>query len=137
MTCIYTLSELTYIHQRKTKKLLEVLKNMKTQNFGIEIELTGITRKDAAAVIASYFNTMSVYVGGSYQTYEAFDNKGRRWKCMYDSSIKAQKKSSNRRTTAGTDYKCEVVSPILSYDDINDLQEIACSNCHRRFILLY
>ena len=97
---------------------------MKTQNFGIEIELTGITRKDAAAVIASYFGTRSVYVGGSYHTYEALDNKGRHWKCMFDSSIKAQKKLGNRREAAGPEYKCEVVSPILSYEDINDLQEI-------------
>lgn len=97
---------------------------MKTQNFGIEIELTGITRKDAAAVIASYFNTRSEYVGGNYQTYEAIDTKGRRWKCMYDSSIRSERKTGNRRATAGTDYKCEVVSPILSYEDITDLQEI-------------
>lgn len=97
---------------------------MKTQNFGIEIEMTGITREDAAKVIASYFGTSTYYVGGSYFTWEAYDSKGRRWKAMYDSSIKAQKKYGTRRTTAGTEYKCEIVSPILSYDDIEDLQEI-------------
>lgn len=97
---------------------------MKSQNFGIEIELTGITREDAAAVIASYYGKHSRYIGGSYQTYEAFDNKDRRWKCMSDSSIRAQKKLGNRREAAGTDYKCEVVSPILSYEDMDDLQEI-------------
>lgn len=97
---------------------------MKTQNFGIEIELTGITRKDAATVIATYFGTRSEYVGGSYQTYEAFDNNGRRWKCMYDSSIRSERKAGSRRASAGTDYKCEIVSPILSYEDIKDLQEI-------------
>ena len=30
---------------------------MRTQRFGIEIELTGITREDAAKVIAEYFGT--------------------------------------------------------------------------------
>ncbi len=30
---------------------------MKNQNFGVEIELTGITRKRAAEVIADYFGT--------------------------------------------------------------------------------
>lgn len=97
---------------------------MKTQNFGIEIELTGITRAAAAQLIADYFGARCEYVGGNYQTYEAYDNKGRRWKCMYDSSIRAERKAGSRRTSAGTDYKCEVVSPILSYEDINDLQEI-------------
>jgi hypothetical protein len=28
---------------------------------------------------------------------------------------------------AGSDYKCEVVSPILQYEDIEDLQEIVRS----------
>lgn len=97
---------------------------MKTQNFGIEIELTGITRAAAAQVIADYFGNRCEYVGGSYQTYEAYDNRGRRWKCMYDASIRAERKTGSRRSSAGTDYKCEVVSPILSYEDINDLQEI-------------
>ena len=30
---------------------------MRSQNFGIEIEMTGITRSTAARVIAGYFNT--------------------------------------------------------------------------------
>lgn len=104
---------------------------MKTQNFGIEIELTGITRAVAAQVIAEYFSTRSEYVGGSYQTYEAFDRKGRRWKCMYDSSIRAEKKTGSRKASAGTEYKCEVVSPILSYEDIEDLQEIVRQLRHK------
>ena len=97
---------------------------MKTQKFGIEIELTGITRGDAAEVIAQYFGTRFEYVGGGYQTFEALDRKGRRWKCMYDSSIRAERKAGSRRASAGTEYKCEIVSPILSYEDIDDLQEI-------------
>ncbi len=32
---------------------------MRTQKFGIEIELTGITRERAAEVIAEYFGTES------------------------------------------------------------------------------
>ena len=34
---------------------------MKTQKFGIEIELTGITRKDAAKVIAKFYGTREIY----------------------------------------------------------------------------
>jgi len=50
---------------------------MKTQKFGIEIELTGITRKKAAGVIAEYFGTEKFYIGTYYQTYGAKDRKGR------------------------------------------------------------
>ena len=97
---------------------------MKNQNFGIEIELTGITREDAAKTIAAYYGTTSGYAGTSYDTYTATDTKGRTWKAMSDSSIRAEKKTGKRTVAAGSDYKCEVVSPILTYEDIEDLQEI-------------
>lgn len=53
---------------------------MKTQKFGIEIELTGITRKKAADVIAEYFGTEKFYIGTYYQTYGAKTVKEERGK---------------------------------------------------------
>ena len=97
---------------------------MRTQRFGIEIEMTGITRKKAAEVIAEYFGTESFYIGTYYKTYGAKDRQGRTWKATYDSSIIAQKKSRGRTVQAADEYKCEVVSPILTYGDMADLQEI-------------
>lgn len=87
---------------------------MKNQTFGIEIETSGITRKTAATLIANYFGTQAQYDGSYYNVYSAKDRQGRKWKCMYDSSIIA----------LNNDLKCEVVSPILTYDDMADLQEI-------------
>lgn len=87
---------------------------MKNQTFGVEIEMSSITRQKAAELIANYFGTSSRYEGGSYDTYSATDRQGRKWKCMYDSSIVANNQSE----------KCEVVTPILTYDDMTDLQEI-------------
>ncbi len=97
---------------------------MRTQRFGIEIEMTGITRKKAAEVIAEYFGTESFYLGTYYKTYGAKDRQGRTWKATFDSSIIAQKKSGGRTVQAADEYKCEVVSPILTYEDMADLQEI-------------
>ena len=97
---------------------------MRTQRFGIEIEMTGITRKKAAEVIAEYFGTESFYIGTYYKTYGAKDRQGRTWKATFDSSIIAQKKSGGRTVQAADEYKCEVVSPILTYEDMADLQEI-------------
>ena len=97
---------------------------MRTQRFGIEIEMTGITRKKAAEVIAGYFGTESFYIGTYYKTYGAKDRQGRTWKATYDSSIIAQKKSGGRTVQAADEYKCEIVSPILTYEDMADLQEI-------------
>ena len=97
---------------------------MRTQRFGIEIEMTGITREKAAEAIAEYFGTESFYLGTYYKTYGAKDRQGRTWKATYDSSIIAQKKSGGRTVQAADEYKCEVVSPILTYEDMADLQEI-------------
>lgn len=97
---------------------------MRTQRFGIEIELTGVTREDAAKVIAEYFGTESYYIGTYYKTYGAKDRKGREWKATFDSSIVAQKKVRRQVISAEEEYKCEIVSPILTYGDIPDLQEV-------------
>ena len=104
---------------------------MKTQKFGIEIELTGITRKKAADVIAEYFGTEKFYIGTYYQTYGAKDRKGRTWKATFDSSIIAQRKKGGRREPASEEYKCEIVSPILEYEDLEDLQEIVRQLRHK------
>ncbi len=97
---------------------------IQTQNFGVEIELTGITRQGAANVIANYYGTRSSYLGTYYQTYGATDRKGRTWKAMSDASIRTTRKVNGRTIGAGSEYSCEVVTPILQYDDIEDLQNI-------------
>lgn len=98
---------------------------MRTQQFGIEMEMTGITRERAAQVIAGHFGTTSHFRGGVYDAYEATDRQGRVWKAVSDASITCQKKTvSGGKVIAGRSYSCEVVSPILTYADITDLQEV-------------
>ena len=98
---------------------------MKTQHFGIEIEMTGITRSKAASLMATFFGTGRKYhEGGAYYTYIAEDGQGRKWKAMNDSSLFPEKKAGGRTVEATTNYRTEVVSPILSYDDIPSLQEL-------------
>lgn len=98
---------------------------IQNQNFGVEIELTGITRQEAAQVIADYYGTIGTrFMGTVYKTYEAVDNKGRRWKCMRDASITPQRRVNGHVVDANDEYKCEVVTPILQYEDIPDLQAI-------------
>ena len=87
---------------------------MLNQTFGAEIEMSGISRKRAATIIADFFGTEVHHAGGGYDEYYALDGQGRKWKCVYDSSIVA---SANA-------YKCEFVTPILTYDDMPTLQEL-------------
>lgn len=39
---------------------------LKDQCFGVEVEMTGITREQAATALAAYFATDARYVGGAY-----------------------------------------------------------------------
>lgn len=50
---------------------------MRTQTFGVEIEMTGITRQAAADVAAEFFGTASTHLGGGYDKYAATDSSGR------------------------------------------------------------
>lgn len=95
--------------------------DMRQQHFGIEIEFTGITRYDAAKAVAKRLGSTERYVGGTYSAYEIEDGTGRRWKIVSDASLRSEKKDG---TSAGDDYKCEMVSPICEYSDIETVQDL-------------
>ena len=98
----------------KTRTFIE---EMKKQTIGIEIEMANITREKACRVVAKYFGTENTVThdGGSYDTWSCKDNKGRTWKITRDVSIQARTDTE----------KAELGTPILRYDDLEDLQEIA------------
>ena len=92
------------------------IENMKKQSIGVEIEMNSITRSKAAKIAADFFGTGrhedTAYRNG-YCTFSAWDSQGREWKFSKDVSI------------SGPDSeKCELVTPILTYDDIPLLQEL-------------
>lgn len=98
--------------------------DLREQNFGIEIEMTGITRRRAAEVVAEYFGTRSSFYGGGYDSYTIPDEQNRQWKIMKDGSIQCQKKSGNRKVAADNEYSVELVSPICVYSDIEKVQDL-------------
>ena len=94
---------------------------MRTQKFGIEIEMTGITRAAVAQVIAGHFDTSATHVGGMYDAYAVRDGGNRQWKVVSDSSIHLETRRGQSRNTA---YSVEFVSPICKYEDIGTIQEL-------------
>ncbi len=94
---------------------------MRDQRFGIEIEMTGITRAAAAQVVAGYFHTTASHVGGTYDTYTVRSDDGRQWKFVSDASIDCE---TRRGSTNNKEYSVEFVSPICRYEDIQTVQEI-------------
>lgn len=98
---------------------------MFTTNFGIEIEMTGITREKAAEVTAQHLGGTVERTYDGYDTYKVKAEDGRVWKLMSDASISTQRKENGRTVYADKSYSVELVSPILTYQgDIDSLQEL-------------
>ena len=83
---------------------------MKNQRFGIEIEMTGLTRAAAARVIAGHFSTTATHVGGSYDAYAVRDTEGRQWKIVSDASIQCESRRGSG--AAGHRMPAGQVSPL-------------------------
>lgn len=112
-----------YTTKNTQAKASRGIPEMKNLTFGIEIELTGITREKAARTIAAYFQTEARHTGGNYDAWEVKDLKQRTWKVVNDSSLNAQRKKGRNKISAGSEYRVEVVSPVCKYEDIETLQE--------------
>ena len=98
------------------EKTARQIAEMKNQTIGVEVEMNSITRQKAAKVAADFFGTgrfENTAGRNGYSTWSAWDAQGREWKFQKDVSI------------AGPDeQKCELVTPILTYGDIETLQEL-------------
>ena len=85
--------------------------------FGIEIEMTGITRTKAARTVADHLRGTVERCYGSYDTHKVTATDGRVWKIVSDSSIFTQKKVNGEKIPADKTYSVELVSPILTYEE--------------------
>ncbi len=98
------------------EKLARQIEEMKKQTIGVEVEMNSIARSKAAKIAADFFGTgryQDTAGRNGYYTWSAWDAQGREWKFQRDVSI------------AGPDSeKCEMVTPILTYADMETLQEL-------------
>ena len=98
------------------EKIAHQIEEMKKQTIGVEVEMNNITRERASKLAADFFGTgryENTASRNGYMTWSAWDEQGREWKFQKDVSI------------AGDDaHKCEMVTPILKYEDIETLQEL-------------
>ena len=98
------------------EKTARQIENMKHQTWGAEVEGNNITRQRAAQVAAEFFGTgryeNTAFING-YQTWSAYDQQGREWKFQRDCSIKGP-----------DDERCELVTPVMVWDDIEPFLEL-------------
>ena len=98
------------------EKATRIQETAKAQTFGVEIECNGITRANAAKTAATFFGTGryedTAWKNG-YMTWSAYDQSGREWKFSRDVSIQGPDSE-----------KCELVTPVLRYEDLETLQSL-------------
>ena len=89
---------------------------IKDLRYGVEIELVMISRKRAAQSVASVVGGEPEHLGyvDGLDTWEIKDTSDRTWKVVSDSSL----------SRAPAHLRAELVTPILGYDDIPELQEV-------------
>lgn len=99
------------------EKTMHQIENMKNDyNIGVEVEMNHITRRKAAELAADFFGTgryENTAGRNGYMTWSAWDEEDREWKFSRDVSIQGP-----------DDEKCELVTPVLEYNDIPKLQEL-------------
>ena len=97
-------------------KVEKQIAEMKKQTIGVEVEMNNISRDKAARIASELFGTnrYSNTAGrNGYSTWSAWDSQDREWKFQKDVSI-----------TGPDSEKCELVTPILTYEDVELLQEL-------------
>ena len=96
------------------EKLMNQVAEMKKQTIGVEVEMNSIERSKAARLAAEFFGTrryQDTARRNGYSTWSAWDTQGREWKFQKDGSIHGPDSE-----------KCEMVTPILTYADMDTLQ---------------
>lgn len=98
--------------------------DMRDQPFGVEIEMTGITRKQAAETLARLWEGQCQNIGGTYSTWTVTDPQGKEWKLMSDGSIHEERwvQGKEYRSANNPDFRVELVTPKLTYAEIPKLQ---------------
>ena len=104
---------------KHVESLLKFFENGRSQRgtggFGVEIELTGITRAEAAEALAAYFETTPQRSYDNYDSWYVPDREGKQWRIMSDGSIRAEwNDDGHYRRTTDPEYRVEMVTPKLT-----------------------
>ena len=90
--------------------------DMRELRFGVEIETVGRTRQTVAEAIRTVVGGAVRHAGypSSFDPWEVADSRGRIWTVVHDASL----------TAVPSHLRAEVVTPILTYADLVELQNV-------------
>lgn len=93
------------------------------KKYRIELELTGITRKRAAELLAEQFESPPKYSFGG-DKYTVTDSRGREWVALPCPGVRAEKWNNGRMVGANHLYQVKVCTPFLFENEFDTLGEM-------------
>ena len=97
----------TTIEERIAEATRTAIATATPTTFGIELELTGISRKAVSELVYNYLQSQEEIENYCMSTYKIIDQQGRKWSVDYDGSIHGDSKE-----------QVELVTPILTMEDL-------------------
>ena len=95
---------------------------MRWKKYGIEMDMTGITRKAVAEILAEQFDTKVVFCL-SDNGYNVPDQNQRLWRILPSDSIKAEKYNGEKVVGANYMYQVKLLSPFLYENEFPMLEK--------------
>ena len=95
---------------------------MRWKKYGVEIDMTGITRKAVAEILAEQFDTKVVFCL-SDNGYNVPDQNQRLWRILPSDSIKAEKYNGEKVVGANYMYQVKLLSPFLYENEFPMLEK--------------
>ena len=96
---------------------------MRWKKYGVEIDMTGITRKAVAEILAEQFDTKVVFCL-SDNGYNVPDQNQRLWRILPSDSIKAEKYNGEKVVGANYMYQVKLLSPFLYENEFQTLETV-------------
>ena len=95
---------------------------MRWKKYGVEMDMTGITRKVVAEILAEQFDTKVVFCL-SDNGYNVPDQNQRLWRILPSGSIKAEKYNGEKVVGANYMYQVKLLSPFLYENEFPMLEK--------------
>ena len=97
----------TTIEERIAEATRTAIATATPTTFGIELEMTGISRKKVSKLVYNYLQSKEEIEIYCMDTFKIIDQQGRKWSVDYDGSIHGDSKK-----------QVELVTPILTMEDL-------------------
>ena len=119
------LISLTLFPVRVINVVQKTQEELHMNKFQIQLGLTGISRKEAAQVIADYFGTKAQYKGTLSYKFVIPNEEGKEWTVQLNKDIVPEKKEEEIIMPAENDYKVDIVTSEMTIENLGQLDLIS------------